>query len=540
MKKTLLASIIAGVLASCGTGNGDVYNLTCSMEGKDSSQIILPVWCLVSGEKPPTNPPSVPRPELPPLNPLSTSVNLLPDLKVKYDKLCGRDVNAQQIVPVDLNKDGLKDLVIAVWCFLPIFKQNVDIPVKNTIIALTQNPDGSFKDTTAEIFGVDMPDIGGIAIGHTAHDFNNDGYTDIVFAINREDGRVGTGSMENFKSPQMSLMSMGNGTYRLVPIGTPQYGMYVSTRTNSFNSKDIIFTGYHGTNKGYRWSGSTWQELSGYSEWTNNPLFLVSNPNIAVQAGSREELGIDLYANSNSSWNKSYSYSFSGSTKWVDQISWSGGIGKVPLITIGGEDYITPGFAGFCEIKSENSVKIIAFMSGTVIVGGYKGGTIKEGTDPVYKYKSVNKLLTFTVNGSSMSKDALEIDLSTEPTNISYYNMKCGDINNDGIFDIHIVSPLGWRANTPTGPKPSPIVFIGQPGFTFKRVKGEVFSPIPDGSAALLDDLNGDTVADLVYWPLTGYNGSDEFEGNDALIKSNSVRYKFYKGLRNFNSNDLN
>ena len=27
MKKTLLASIIAGVLASCGTGNGDVYNL---------------------------------------------------------------------------------------------------------------------------------------------------------------------------------------------------------------------------------------------------------------------------------------------------------------------------------------------------------------------------------------------------------------------------------------------------------------------------------------------------------------------------------
>ena len=41
-----------------------------------------------------------------PMLPLAGDPKFLPNLKAKYDQLCGRDVNAQQIVPIDLNKDG--------------------------------------------------------------------------------------------------------------------------------------------------------------------------------------------------------------------------------------------------------------------------------------------------------------------------------------------------------------------------------------------------------------------------------------------------
>jgi hypothetical protein len=465
--------------------------------------------------------------------PFDTNVTFLPDLKGKYDELCGRNVNAQQIIPVDLNNDGRKDFVIAVWCMQTQFGLNIDVPVKNSVFALLQNQDGSFTESTAQVFGDNLPDLGGVPISSSVYDFNKDGYTDIVFAINREDGRVGNGTTQyNFKSPQMSLMSNGNGTYRLVPVGIPRYGIRTTLRTNELNSKDVMFSTFSG-NSAYRWTNNQWQEVLGY-DWIDNPIFLNVNANIAVQPSSRESLGVDLYSYNNSTWSKVSSFSFAGSTQWVNQVSWSGGTGKVPVITIGGKDYITPGFGAMCEIKSQNSTKIVAFMYGTVIVGGYKGGTIHEGKDPVYVYKNVNKLLTFDINGFTLLKNDLEIDLSSE-ADISFYDLKCDDINNDGNLDLQVVTPLGWIGN----PQPAPIVLLGNSNFTFNKLRKDVFPIAPNGTATLLVDVTADNVADLIYWPLTGFSGPDSVNGNDAVIKSNSVKYKLYKGLRHFNNNDM-
>lgn len=479
---------------------------------------------------------STPAPTLP----IAAAPWFLPNLKGKYDQLCGRDVNAQQIIPIDLNKDGRKDLVVALWCFTPTFNQVIDTPVKNTIIALLQSTDGTFYDATQEVFGSHLPDIGGIASAHTTHDFNNDGYIDVVFAMNREDGRGGTGAMDNFKSPKMSLMSNGNGTYRLMAFGDPIWGMTISSRVHSTGTKDVIISGYHGTNTGYRWVDNRWHEVQGYSSWVDNPLFFKANPNLAIQNGRRDELGIDLFVANNATWSKASSFSFSGSTNWVNQISWTGASGKVPVITIGGQDFINPGFAGFCEINTDGSTKAAAFMAGTVIVGGYKGGTLyeNEGADPVYKYKPINKILLFSIKGSALIKDDIEIDLSEDGT-VAFKGIECNDINNDGLNDIHVTAARGWRAFFSGGPLPAPIVFFGQKDGSFKRVRAGVFPRMPDGSAAAFLDVNNDTIADLIYWPLTKFNGEDIFEGNDALIRSDSVRYKLYKGTRNINSLDL-
>jgi hypothetical protein len=471
---------------------------------------------------------------------LAVDPKLLPNLKTKYDQLCGRDVNAQLVVPVDLNGDRRLDLIVALWCFQPTFNQIIDTPVKHTIIALVQNHDGTFLDATREVFGSEMPDIGGIASAYTTNDFNNDGYPDVVFAVNREDGRGGTGSMDNFKSRQMSLMSNGNGTYRLVPLGDPLWGMTISTRITPSGDREVIISGYHGTNTGFKWINGNWREVPGFSTWVDNPLFLKANSNVAIQKGRREELGIDLFTLSNGAWVKASTFSFSGTTTWIDQVSWTGATGKVPVINIGGEDYITPGFSGFCELRSGNTTKVAAFMAGTMIIGGYKGGMIyeNEGADPIYKYKPVNKILLFAIEGSSLSKDSIELDLSEDGT-VAFWGMQCDDLNGDGLNDIHVTSARGWRPFKPDGPIPSPIVFFSHPAGGFKRARNGVFPRIPDGAAALFSDVNGDNVTDLIYWPLTRYTGDDAFEGNDALIKSDSVRYKLYEGVRNINSLDL-
>jgi hypothetical protein len=504
MKKVIVALSISAVLAGCGGG--------CSGS--------------------PTTPPVVVTPPVI-AQPFDSNVTFLPDLKTKYDALCGRNVNAQQIIPIDLNNDGRKDIVVAVWCMQNQFGLNIDVPVKNSVFALLQNQDGSFTEATAQVFGTNFPDLGGVPISSSTYDFNKDGYTDIVFAINREDGRIGNGTtQDNFKSPQMSLMSNGNGTYRLVPVGIPRYGIRTTLRTNELNSKDVMFSTFSG-NSAYRWTNNQWQEVLGY-DWIDNPIFLNGNSNIAVQPSSRDSLGVDLYNYNNSTWSKVSSFSFAGSTQWVNEVSWSGGTGKVPVITIGGEDYITPGFGAMCEIKSENSTKIVAFMYGNVIVGGYKGGTIHEGKDPVYTYKTISKLLTFDINGLTLLKNALEIDLSSEG-NINFYDLKCDDINNDGLVDIQVITPLGWIGT----PQPAPIVLLGNANFTFNKLKREIFPIIPDGTAPLLVDLTGDKITDLLYWPLTGFTGPDSLNGNDAIIKSTSVKYKLYKGLRNINSTDI-
>jgi hypothetical protein len=471
---------------------------------------------------------------------LALDPKLLPNLKTKYDKLCGRDVNAQLVVPVDLNRDRRLDLIVALWCFQPTFNQIIDTPVKHTIIALIQSHDGTFLDATREVFGSELPDIGGIASAYTTNDFNNDGYTDVVFAVNREDGRGGTGSMDNFKSRPMSLISNGDGTYRLVPLGDPLWGMTISTRITSSSDREVIISGYHGTNTGFKWINGNWREVPGFSTWVDNPLFLKANSNVAIQKGRREELGIDLFTLANGAWVKASAFSFSGTTTWIDQVSWTGATGKVPVINIGGEDYITPGFSGFCELQSGNTTKIAAFMAGTIIIGGYKGGMIyeNEGADPIYKYRPANKILLFLIEGSSLSKDSIELDLSEDGT-VAFWGMQCDDLNGDGLNDIHVTSARGWRPFKTSGPFPSPIVFFSHPEGGFKRARNGIFPRIPDGAAALFSDVNGDNVTDLIYWPLTKYSGDDAFEGNDALIRSDSVRYKLYEGVRNINSLDL-
>ena len=98
--------------------------------------------------------------------------DLLPDLTVKYNKICGSAANMQNAIPVDLNNDGRKDILLPLWCFIKAGQSQTG-PVTNLLIALIQNADGTFSDKTEEVFGTEYPSLDGKNQNWAIADFNN-------------------------------------------------------------------------------------------------------------------------------------------------------------------------------------------------------------------------------------------------------------------------------------------------------------------------------------------------------------------------------
>jgi len=81
--------------------------------------------------------------------------NAFPDLRSYFDQTSGHALSIV-VVPADLNKDGLKDLVFHLWHFRTAAESSTipgSAPVPNRLVALINQGAGRFLDKTAELFG---------------------------------------------------------------------------------------------------------------------------------------------------------------------------------------------------------------------------------------------------------------------------------------------------------------------------------------------------------------------------------------------------
>ena len=76
----------------------------------------------------------------------------LPDLREKYDQLCGNNTSAQTVDLADLNADGLKDIVIGLWFGVPSGTVKTGLPAVGALVALTQTAEKTFIDSTMSLF----------------------------------------------------------------------------------------------------------------------------------------------------------------------------------------------------------------------------------------------------------------------------------------------------------------------------------------------------------------------------------------------------
>jgi hypothetical protein len=454
----------------------------------------------------------------------NSTPQLLPDLRAKYDSLCGNQVSAQNALSANLtgHTDGKKDLIFNFWCNPAVGTTPAAGVTPNGMVALIQQADGSFVDGTRTLFGVDMVDLAGVGGQAVAYDFSGDGKDDIVFAVTGEDGRALAPGFTGNNRQNVFLTSKPDGTYSVEHLGPYSYNAYLALIDNEIGGKDITISaiGYSGTNTTWRYQNG-WTQLNGNDWISAMSVFFKRTANnlVSTTAITQTYAGISLYTRTiGSAWTNSSNWSFPNpqSVPWQ---GWNGDLGNASMVTYNGKDYVSVVFEKGCELKlkpTDTTTVAIMALNTNEIVGGYQGGTIVESSSYL---KPVTKLMAFTTENNTLTN--INLPITNEVQNVMFLHITCGDLNGDGADDI-IAMP--WGANA------VPIVYLNDGAGNFSSVDTSKL-PVPstDFSAAsmLYVDITGDGVRDLLYWPLTSLTGNPT-----------KVQYQLFKGLRAANTTD--
>ena len=128
----------------------------------------------------------------------------------------------QMVAAVDINQDGLKDIVAhlwhANWNHLPgNAGENFYGEVPNSLAIFLQSPGRTFEFANELVLADGISDLNGSASRkQVVADFNADGYPDIAYALNREDGRLMSMKDKDYGESNWGanaavLLSTGNG-----------------------------------------------------------------------------------------------------------------------------------------------------------------------------------------------------------------------------------------------------------------------------------------------------------------------------------------
>ena len=464
---------------------------------------------------------------------LSSEPLLLPDLRAIYSSLCGPGgddlIVFHKPVVLDLNKDGRKDIVINLSCNQRVVGVTTLDPVRNRIVAFLQQSDGTFVNATKPLFGTDVVDIGGASVNAVAYDFNGDGYDDIVFAVNKEDGRLLPDITNNVQNSY--LLSDGKGQYTFGRFGTYQWGYDFHLMDNELGRKDVISTpiGYGTGPDAWRYLNG-WNQLSSSYRWISTPFSVIFRERVVAEGsriaitgiGQDLSLGLSLYERSSSTdWSHVSDLSF-GTYTWIPWTGWNTSVSPIQLISVDGQDYVNPTLQLGCELKirpTTESVAVMIFGSYKLPTAVYNGAPLFEGVNMTYQ----SKLMGVSVANHSLARSNLSI--KNEVTDFSPYRMICEDVNGDGYDDIVV---LQLDRST----KSYPLIYINDRQGGFSLVDQKYFPPalpVGYGVSSIYTDIDGDGISDLVYWT----------EGGVDANGKGPVQIQIYKGLRNITAADL-
>jgi len=461
----------------------------------------------------------------------NTAINL-PDLDPEYQSFCPNLTRSlQNIIPVDINKDGRMDLVLSLWCSPVTDRSYYSGPTPNRVLVLLQNSQGNFTNGSKQVFGVDAVQTGGSSEYYVLGDFNNDGYTYIVFSQHREDGRNKDGANRStLWSPSMSMMSLGNGTYNLTQIGIGPGGEGASLALidNSLGGQDVLTLSFSAPASVWRFSSSTgWTEIPGF-DWSSGSSGIQFFSRNTLGTGSttaiknytsNSKIGVQLYRNLNGLWTTGVDYSYSASI--INKIDWGATQASfASMVRINGEDFVDPSFGTSCKIRRlpTSSPEVLTVFNANKIVGGYTGQVITYGLTPLQEY---NKIFSFSSSGDNLIQN--EILIKNEITGRTQSNrMACMDINGDGHDDIVLYTS---RNNQ------TPIIYLNDKAGSFDLVSSASYPASPDYgrnglSNYILADMDSDGINDLIYFPIVGTGGFP-------------IQIKIHKGLRNISSTDI-
>lgn len=424
--------------------------------------------------------------------------NLIPSLTLYYNKTCNTEANSFMIPAIDANKDGRKDLFIVLWCGAPTSDYNG--PVKNTVISLIQNNDGSFRLGNQELFGRDFIEItgsmgegGDVGVG----DFNGDGKEDIAFTPSLEDGRkfVVTSTGHNWETPMTVFMSKPDGGYRVDIVGDVH--TYESIAIIKGKDRDRFHSG------GRIWSYENEQWTSKTLSYQVDRTAVFHDNYLTMNVFDGKTIGWQIGTlDSNYNYTRT-EYLHLSDLKPVmvynDNIK---GDTTEPLATIDGVDYLMPGFNSICTLPGNNSSEftILAELQAIKLTEKYTGQKLEWSTPGkngnVTWDNFVTRILAYKVSNGKVTK--LNIPEFDKDIYTTHY-LNCTDMNADNRKDL-VVYRWGHKQE-------KPVIFLStSTGFSeVPASKLPEVTTLYHGHNTLATDLDNDGKTEILYGPGLGY-----------------------------------
>lgn len=449
--------------------------------------------------------------------------NAFPDLAPLFAGLCGANTLVQTVVAADLNHDGRMDLVFDAWCDLNGrgLSQLMGTPyngaIPNTLVLLLQQADGTFKLENKRLFGSDLIPLSGpgnLAVG----DFNGDGFIDIVVAPSKEDGRNPVNfpdGSNNYMAPTQVLLSKADGTYAISEVGPPLPGGSRLVFKSSQNRDVMAFAGNVYTYGSGTWSsqasGSLLNPQSVFAQ--QGGLYAINEMVDVLPSGSTYAFGLSLnQQNADQTWSRVDAFALATMAKvpTSNQVGQTLELTDQFLATIAGQDWLIPSIGQGCALSS---TAYVTLLEGIPLATPYSTGQVLSFNTLLSQYTS--RLLLANLQGGKITSFAV-MPNSAVP---DLFALSCQDVNRDGQQDIVVTRWADGRAV-------APYVFLAGVG-GFSLVSNDKLPTSPSsyhGVASYVVDIDGDGLADVIYYPLlgmtTGYTGATTpklFKGLKAL-----------------------
>lgn len=464
----------------------------------------------------------------------SSATTLLPDLSYHYLSLCTNrtegplelkrdqpNIQSGAIVNFSGHTDGRKDLVFTMWCGVP-GGTVISGPTPNGGVVFQQDKNGNFSDATRKIFGTDLIEMAeGVAWKPVVWDANGDGYDEVIWPVQGEDGRAQQPVYRQF----VFLTSQGNGAYEKTLKGSlKENAGWVSLYPNELGSFDVATT-----NNFWRWS-SGWQESSGFSWYKIGTTFLARRPGeLSSTRGTRPNgptfdrgPSIGLWKrDATTGWSEEHFFEFP--SRSVPFITWRKEQGSIDLFTIDGRQYIYGNFERNCELSDTvtGERRLFVLFNASRLDSPYQeGSTLIEGQGTT----SVVIPLLFDISSSRLLRvTAIFRNWNEE---VSPFDLVCNDFDGDGNRDVLVLPGDDVKERA------KPHLYLHVSKDIFAAVDRSFFpTPIPEirFATALYRDVDGDGFRDLVYWPLN----------INKIAAGQSFRLPLHKGRRNVSLNDL-
>ena len=424
--------------------------------------------------------------------------------------------------PVDINLDSYNDLIVHYWCGPKEFGVYIDTPVPDAVVAFKNNGDETFTIANSEVFGQEVLSFGAASRKVVEADFNGDGYLDILYALNKEDGRsqAGDAAGASNEAPQSILLSNGDGTYAPADLGYSEWVHAVDAAQLPSGNFDAVISGFRSPDvRGFRYEGQAFQSVTDYSS-PGGPVnrFGASTlkflPEYTIGSGSTLAISDSgdcaIQVNLSSFSKASGEWLFSDKTDFVCRSvpnayeNYTGAVGDLPLVTIDGQDYTGGGFGNdeSCTLELSPGDRPVAVVkySAQPIPGNYVEGVVyKQGELTVE-----NKINIFEVSDSGLALKTGVIEGHDVSTLFTFG--ACRDINNDGYDDLVLLQNAGGGGEA-TNTRNKPIIYLNDKENHLVKMDLEGIPEIPVGDNnfdylihGFLADMNGDSIEDLVYY----------------------------------------